>query len=202
MQEHPANSKKSDNPKPQEKAIKGEVIIPKPSLTMRFKNLFLGGDLNQAAQYVLADVIVPAIRNLVAESIQRGVDRVVYGDNSYNRRPSRSIEPNRYSPRVQYSRISDRTGPPRGYVPGQAPRGNDIFREAIVGTREDVDTVVERVGDIMDGWEVVSVADVLGALGQESQHIDNKWGWDELPTINVQQVREGWKLTFPPPKEI
>lgn len=205
MKDYTPNSDKSkaaDNPEPkpkQEKAVKGEVVIVKPSLGARFKNVFFGGDANTTAQYVLSEVILPAARTLVVDTVTKAVERVIYGDNSYRpRRPSSS-----YAPRINYNRMSDREDyRPRGFVPGQAPRGNKIFEDVIVGTKEDAEILIERVGDVVDKYSVVTIADVLDILGLDSVHVDNKWGWEYLPTIQVNQVREGWRVTFPTPEEI
>jgi len=62
--------------------------------------------------------------------------------------------------------------------------------------------VVERLTDVVDMYEVVSVADMYDLLGLPSTPIDNKWGWTHLPNIEVRQTRDGYKISMPPVEEI
>ncbi len=54
----------------------------------------------------------------------------------------------------------------------------------------------------IEQYEVVSVSDLNELLGLPSSHVDNKWGWTNLSTIDTKQVREGFRISFPPLEEI
>lgn len=182
--------------KPKEKVITGEVIVKEPGIGTRFKGIFFGGDFDTAARYVAAEVLLPALRNLLVDAVSKGADRLIYGDNGPRRRSAITTS---YAPRVQYNNPAAT----RAYLPDQAPRWkeSDSGKAAptwIVGTKADADLISERVMDIVDAYQIVSQADVLDMLGLPSTAIDNKWGWDGLPTIGVKQVREGWEISFPP----
>lgn len=215
MQDYQGNSKKTkeDNvdkakPKPKkdlEKIVSGDVRIKPKTVGSRFRNIFLGGDIQQAGQYVVAEVLLPALRNLIAEAVSRGTDRLVYGESGGRRRPTN------YSSRYSYNnpiyRAGDRAPQSRAYLPDQKPadrwiQSRKTIEDVIIGTKEDADAVVERLIDVVDMYEVVSVADLYELLGLPSSHVDNKWGWTHLSNIDVRQVREGWRISFPPLEEI
>jgi hypothetical protein len=185
-----------------DKVVKGEVIVKPKTLGNRFKSIFFGGDIDSAASYVVSDVLLPALRNLVVETVSRGADRLIYGEDSRRRRPST------YSPRIQYNNPINRGGPSRtAYLPDQRPvdkwaGGRKTFEDVIVASKEDAETVVERLTDIVDMYDVVSVADLHELLGLPSSHVDNKWGWTHLAGVDVRQIREGWRIGFPPLEEI
>jgi hypothetical protein len=210
MEDYQGNSKKNESkgappPKDLGKVVTGEVIVKPKSLTSRIKSLFFGGDVDSAARYVTSEVLLPALRNLVVDTISRGADRLVYGDSGYRRRA-----PTGYAPRVQYNNPINRAASRTAYLPDQRPvdrwsRGNassKSFDNVIVGTKEEADTVVENLINVVEMYEVVSVADLYELLGLASTHVDNKWGWTHLGSIEVQQVREGWRIEFPPLEEI
>lgn len=210
MVDYQGNSnKKKEGPKeterkPLEKVVAGDVIVKPKGIGARFKNIFFGGDFTAAKEYVLSEVLLPAIRNLVVESISKGTDRLIYGDNAIRRRG-----PVNYGSRVQYNNPIYRSGPPqaRAYLPDQRPidrwsGGQKTFEDVIVGSKADADNVIEQLTNVVDMYEVVSIADLYELLGLPSSHVDNKWGWTHLSTIEVRQVREGWRISFPPLEEI
>lgn len=190
-----------------DKVVTGEVIRKPKTIGSRFKNIFLGGDMTTAAEYVVSEVLLPALRNLVVDTISKGTDRLVYGNSGMRRRP-----PTNYSSRIQYNNPINRgmSSPNRAYLPDQRPMdrwsqghvGGKVFEDVVVASKADADMVIERLTDIVDSYEVVSVADLSELLGLPSTHVDNKWGWSNLASINVRQVREGWQISFPPLEEI
>jgi len=62
--------------------------------------------------------------------------------------------------------------------------------------------VVERLIDILDKYEVVSLADLYDLLGLPTSPIDNKWGWTVLKQVEIRQTREGYLIELPPLEEI
>lgn len=207
MEDYTANSDKSKNPpeSPPEKnltqVVTGEVIKKPEGLGKKFRNTFLGGDFRTAREYLISDVLLPALRNLVVDTVSKGVDRIVYGDSAVRRRG-----PVNYAPRVSYHSPVYRDPRTRSGPPGQNPtgwsqgrRGSDEF---ILATKADADAVVDQMITVVDQYDVVSLADLHELLGLPSSHTDNKWGWTHLGNIQVNQVREGYKITFPPLEEI
>lgn len=209
--DYQGNSKKNKEAKPDngppeknlESVVTGDVIVKKPGIGARFKGIFLGGDMKTASQFVVAEVLFPAVRNLVVDMINQGTDRLVYGEGGRRRRPTS------YSGRIQYNNPIMRQDPARrAYLPDQRPvdrwaRGGERnVDDIIVASKQDADTVVERLIDIVDVYEVASVADLFELLGLSSSHVDHKWGWTHLANIEVRQVREGYKISLPPIEEI
>lgn len=206
--DYQGNSNKDKEPKtnppkkePLEKVVTGEVVVKPKTIASRVKNIFFGGDMDSAASYVVSEVLLPALRNLVVETVSKGADRLIYGDSGHRRRPAS------YSPRIQYNNPINRGASRTAYLPDQKPidkwaQNRKTFEDVIVVSKSDADTVVERLTDIVDMYDVVSVADLQELLGLPSSHIDNKWGWTHLASIEVRQVREGWRISFPPLEEI
>jgi hypothetical protein len=200
-----ASNRNRDKEKKEEKKIEkvvvGEVIQrPKP-ITRRFREIFLGGDAKQAARYVTADVVLPALRNLIVDMTVKGMERIVFGESSYRRRP---VE---YRPRVQYNNPISRMRDPRelARLPDQPSRYRTerrSFDDIIFSNRAEAETVVETLLDIIDKYEVVSLADLYELVGLPSTHVDNKWGWTFLKNVEIRQVREGSLIDFPPLEEI
>lgn len=207
--DYQANSKKSKEKKgpPEkrvEKVVEAEVIHKKKPIGRRFKELFFGGEFQSAARYIAADVLLPAVRNLLVDASTEGIKRIVYGDSASRRR-----SPGPMGPRVSYHSSSVTRSDPRAYrdfrPPDQGPRPLPTHRESneiILAQRSDAETVLERLIDILDTYQVASVADLHDLVGLPTSHTDNKWGWTYLANAEIRQVREGWVLELPPTEPI
>lgn len=211
MESFEGNTDKSKQPKKPEKQIvkvvTGEVVTKKTGIGQRFKNIFFGGDIKQAGRYVGAEIILPAIRNLVWDMISKGSERVIYGDSSRGRRPYD------YRPRYSYNNPIYRRDPRDirerpSHLPDQAPYSRGLTRryegqgQIILASREDAERVAELLLEIVSQYEVASMADLNEMLGLPSSHIDNKWGWTYLSNIEIRQIRDGYLLELPPVEEI
>jgi hypothetical protein len=190
---------KSDRPKP-EKVVTGEVVTKPQGIGKRMKGIFLGGDFQTAREYLISEVLLPATRNLIVDTVSKGIDRLVYGETSRRRSPTN------YASRIQYSNPIYRDPRTRSALPGQNPTGwstnRDPQDDIIVQSRSDADAVVDQMIAIVDQYDVVSLADLKELLGLPSSHVDNKRGWTHMTNIQVSQVREGYKISFPPLEDI
>jgi hypothetical protein len=203
------DKKEAQEEKKIEKVVVGEVVMKPRSLGRKFKDVFFGGDAKTALRFVSADVLLPAFRNLIYESVAKGVERLVFGESTYRR--ARPTTDYRAASRYTYQNptpLSTRMLPdprsPVGYPPDQRPvhRARHSVSDVLVATREDADAVVERLMDILNQYEVASVADLHYLIGLESEPIDNKWGWTYLNNIEVRQTRDGFLIELPGLEEI
>lgn len=197
-------------PKKIERVVVTDVIIQKPGIGRKFRNLFLEADIKSAARYVVADVLIPAARNLVVDATTKGMERLVYGDRAIRRRNYGSHES-----RISYNSIPSSRD--RGYGGSPLrdahsrnappvlpePRGRTLqSRDLVFSSREEADLVLEKMNDVIDQYEVVSMADLNDLVGIPSSHTDNKWGWSNLKDVKIHQVREGFLIDFPPAEAI
>lgn len=181
-----------------EKIITGEVINKKPPIGTRIKHIFFGGDAKNVGEYLAQDVLVPTVRNLIVDAFQKGVERMVYGETSYRAPRRTSIG---YPTRVQYDNPMRRD--PRPSLPDRGNRqvrreSNDI----VLAQKQDAEHVLDKLITIIDQYEVASLADLYELIGQSAAHTDNKWGWTDLKTATIKQVRDGYLLDLPPTEEI
>ena len=190
-----------------EKVIVGEVIQKPKGPGRKFKEIFFGGDAKQAAKFVAADVLLPAMRNLVVDMVTKGAEKLVYGEGSYRRgnRPPTINYGARYqvgNPIAQ-SRVPElMSGRP---YQNPIPRGRQNRHEmndVILSSKEEADLVIERLIDILEKYDVASLADLYELLGLETSPVDFKWGWTYLSNAQVRQIRQGYLLELPSLEEI
>lgn len=180
--------------------VTDSVTQSKPKMWDRLKNTFLGGDVDSVGRYLVTDVALPAIRNLIVDAATQGIEKMIYGPDSPSK--SRSRKRSNY----RYDSPSRDNGRPRAYLPDQGPRPNrggsrqrsrSDAGDIILDTKADADRVLERLHDLIDQYELATVSDLFALMGLDSSYVDNKFGWYELPYSEVKQVREGWLIVIP-----
>lgn len=192
----PSNANKNKEPikKPEkiiEKVVTGEVKQHKSSMGERFKSIFLGGEFRSSLRYISAEVLLPALRNMIVDATSKGIERVIYGESAPRRRTERT------GPRVSYNTPFDRPTRPQSQ-PVYTPRGRrQQISNIILSSRAEAELVVERLNDIIDKYDVASVADLHDLVGLPTSYVDNKWGWSSLSYVDIRQVREGYLLDLP-----
>lgn len=180
-----------------EKVISGEVKLQKKSLGRKIKDTFIEADFKSVSRYVVVDVLFPALRNMIVDASQKGIERMVYGERVMRQRNFGM------GPRITYNNPIDRgyrnASPLRNAPPVTAdPRSlRQSQGDFILSSREEGEQVIERLNDIIDNYEVASVADLNELVGFPSSHVDNKWGWTFLGDVQVRQVRDGYMLVLP-----
>lgn len=196
----PGNSHNSQNEQPKDKkdiqkVVTGDVVQKPKTVGRKFKGIFFNGEFKAAMRYILSDVMLPAFKNVIVDATSKGIERVVYGDSSARRRYAPQQRPS-YS----YNRPLDR--PRTVMLPDQPPYSNPRQRrqdvsDIILHSKEEAEVVLERLSDIINQYDVATVADLLSLVGLPSSYVDNKWGWTRLGGMSVRQVREGYLLDLP-----
>lgn len=188
-------------PKEVHKVVTVDAVQRKKPLGRRFKELFFGGEFKGATKYIFGDVLVPALRNMVVDGVTKGIERVIYGEAGPRRRPELG------RPRISYNSPVERYSqrPTRGMLPDQPPYSRGRRQEVsdiILVSRDEAETVVERMIDIIDKFDAVSVGDLHDLVGLPTTYVDNKWGWTSLGGVNIRQIREGYLIDLPPVEPI
>jgi hypothetical protein len=186
-----------------EKVIVNDVIVKKPGIGRKFRDLFIEADFRTVAGMVAFDVLLPAAKNMILEAMNRGSEQMLFGK-SHARRSRFGVGPRSittYQTPVQRSMGYEhplRTAPPMSHEPRTVTSRvsrNDI----ILTTRKEAEDVLEGLRDIIEQYEIASLADLYGLLGLSSTPVDNKWGWDNLHSADIRQIAQGYLIDFPPP---
>jgi hypothetical protein len=191
-----------------EKVVTETVVMKPKPLGRKFKDMFFGGDAKQAARYVTGDVLLPALRNLIFDMVTKGVEGLIWGESRQSRRPQNVNYGTRYrydsrsypgEPRDRAFRPDPINIPSRMATTSQ---NRYEMNEVIVSSREEADLVIERLSDILETYDAVSLADLYELLGLDKTPIHNKWGWNDITGTEARQVRQGYLLVLPPLEEL
>lgn len=202
MEDFPPNSRKSkEEQRPRvEKVVSTDATRRKPGLGKQFKSTFFGGDAQTAMQYVILNVVIPAVKDLMAEAASSGIERLIYGESRPGRRRFGG-PPSGSGGVVNYQKMSG--GAPRQQSISSQARARHDFDEIVLSSRSEADEVLERLYDILSQFEVATVADLYALTGIKATHTDQKWGWTDLHGSHVERLRNGgYLLDLPDPDVI
>lgn len=201
LDEFPSNSHKSREAevvekKVTEKVIKGTVKKKKKSLISRVSDSMLEDSSSNVLEYIVWDVLVPAAKNTISDIIKGGLDMLLFGEGSA---PSRQVRRERGKSYVSY----------RSYYDGDRRdnyrvnhRATHNFDDLIFDRREEAEEVLNRLGDLIDEYNMASVADFYDMVGVTSNFTDQKWGWYNINTARVVRCRDGYTIRLPRTEEL
>lgn len=185
------------------RVVEGEVIRRKKPFGRRFKELMIG-DSRNVGDFLLEDMLIPGIKDLLFDMFNAGLERRFYGDDA----PRRARRNGRGGGggglgHVRYDRYGDDRRddrrPSRSRDSGRRETKNDLD-EVILMSRVEAEETLSQMFDILEKFEAVTVADLWEILGQTSQYTDNRYGWTDLRGSTVSRVRGGYLLDLPRPE--
>lgn len=178
-----------------DKVIHGTAKVKKKSEFRKFADNFISEDVDSVKTYVVRDVIIPSVIDLVEDIVVGGIRTLLRGDSG--RRDSRDRRSYSGSPSyVNYSRYSDRRDD-RSYRDNQTRRGYG-YDDIVVNSRADAEAVIEQMDGIVDTYGMVSVADLYDLVGMTSNYTDNNYGWTNIRNAEPIRLRDGgWMIKMP-----
>lgn len=202
-----AKSSKEEAPEEQphiEKIVSDGVRISKPSRFKKFRRSFIAGDASTVGEHVLWNLLIPAAKDALSDMGSTFIDMMIYGE-------KRSRIPSQQAPtqglgstsKINYGGIS--TGSRPILAPSQdihAGQGRFSPNDITVPTRAQADAIISKMFDVLEKYNVVTVANLYSMVGQSTDMIDYKWGWTNLDSADVKRVRQGVHLVLPPPIDL
>lgn len=197
-------------PKKIEKVVQGEVVRKKPSMLKRFKETFLGGDDVSIGEFILLDIVIPATKDMIADAVTQGVERRLFGESrGHGRRSGGGFRPDpatrNRAGNVDYGGFSkpSRSNNVRHEEVRSLRRNRGVqLDEIYLATRVEADELLERMYDLLERYEQVSVSDLNDMLGVTSEYTDEKIGWVDLRGSRVQRTSRGYLVDLPRPEAL
>lgn len=208
MQEFPPNSHKAKATGTPQEALKPVTSATKTGrrrgLGRQFKDTFFSGSPRDVTAYMIEEVVVPAVRDMFADALRGGIERLIYGDRAT--RLTRTTSPYASSSgHVPYNRMS---GAPQ-HTPStpmsisRRSRARHDFSDLVIPKRPEAEEVIDQMFEILSRYGYVTVAQLYELTGIRPEHTDMKWGWTELPGAKPLRLGDGrYVLNLPEPREL
>jgi len=154
----------------------------------KLEDLFMPGDADSVKSYILMDVLVPSIKRMISDIVCNGINMLL----GESRKGSSDLPVGRVSYRSYYQDRDDRTNRPRSV--SELHQGYD---DILFPTRGDAELVLDQMFEVLDHFDVVTIADLKEMCDLKSEFTENKYGWTDLRGACVVRVRDGYMLDLP-----
>lgn len=199
-------------------------LQPVAKATKKKKNLFqrlvlglVGPDgIPGVASYLSKEVIIPAAKDIFVNSLNQGIQMMVYGNSSRSTPVRRGGYTNYQAPTagqpyyknarrastVRTRAVSGGDAHPQDDLPYVKPRTVSEFYsdEIILDTREEAMQVLAALNKSAYEFGKVSLADFYDLVGIDGNFTDNAWGWTYTQVENDGRVvvaRGGYAVLLP-----
>jgi hypothetical protein len=172
-----------------EKIVRGRVKTKK-NTGRGLLELFISEDAPNVGEYILMDVLAPAIKKAFYDIIVNSLDITLWGGRGNGGKRSTA---DKVSFR-DYNGISRKDD--RNYDRSRSSSRYN-YEDIILETRGEAEAVLQRMDEIMETYEIVRVADLYDLVGVTGEHTDNKYGWTDIRNAKVERVRDGYRIVMP-----
>lgn len=197
MQElKPVNSfeeKEKIEPRKVESVVSNPVKTKKKGLWSKITDEFISEDGKGVGDYILIDVLIPAMKKTISDIVTNGIDIILYGGRGPKQ--SNNVPAYRVSYRNYYDQRTNEYARPR-----VAQQYN--YNEIVFQTRGDADAVLTNLRDIIVQYGLAKVADYYDLAGVDCSYTDNNYGWTDLRYADVVRMNNGYSLRLPKPMPI
>jgi hypothetical protein len=183
---------------PVQKIIEGKVVTRRPPWYKRFGRSLIADDAQSMGDWIMVEIILPAVRNLISDTVKGSTDRILYGTSRARRS---GLVGDRPGLRTRYDRISSDPGEPRRMLSRESRARHD-FDDVVLSTHAEAVDVVEALIARVERYGAASVSDLYELVGVTGSFADQRWGWTDLRDADVRQVRGGFLLDLPRPEPI
>lgn len=171
-----------------DKVVTGTVQTKKKSAISKFSDVFIAKDAKSVGEFIVKDVIIPNVANLLEDIVIKGIRMFLRGESGPSNTSSVGgsyVSYNLYSNNQNNSSNQSRT-----------LSGYD-YKDVVLRDRRDAEIVLMRMREAIAEYGSVSVADMYDLLGETCNYTDNKYGWTNLSNAEPVRVRDGYLLKLP-----
>lgn len=179
-----------------EAVAQGTKVSKSKSKARQIAEIFVGGDLKETAEHVRDDVAIPALKNFLYDSLSEGLQRLLWGETKNDRRRNST-----HRDYVGYSRRA-REPRPTQHTATRYSRATQDFDDIVLATRTEAESVLSRMYDLVERYNMVTVAEFYSLVGISAEFTDENWGWRDLRSANIQHIRDGFRINLPKPEEL
>lgn len=166
-----------------EKVVTGNVKTKKKLVG----KIFNTGDGVDVKDYLVDEVAVPGVKNLILDLIIGGATRLLGGKSKY----ARSNGASKISYRDYYDQRDDRRPP---VVSGG---GRFDMEDIIFPSRTDAEAVRDQMDEVISRYGFVTVGDMYDMAGLPQPFTGQKYGWTSIVNSRIESVRDGYIIRLP-----
>lgn len=190
-----------------EKVISGTASTKKKSWISKVKDTFVSEDASSVGDYILLDIIVPAVKDNLLDIVSRGVEMLLFGGAPQARSRGSRTGSRIYTSYDTYYRPERRREDNRGSRRRPSEYVNldeDIFIEDEVdeeGRRisgyAKASKAMDYITELFNDYHRITVSDVYDTVGISTPWTMESYGWESLSGFYVRRVHGGALIILP-----
>lgn len=193
--------------KPKSEAIiqKDHVTVKKQSAWQKAKRRIFEEEGKELKGYIIDDVLIPSIKEVISNIVSNGVDILLYGEVKHigQRKPTIFGGTSRFGNYINYGSTASRPSiinNRNGVAPDSTVRRNLSLDDFLFDTKKDANDILDTMSTILIDYGIVTVADLYDLCGLSTPYTYNNYGWKDLSTAGVSLTPSGYLLNLPTPQ--
>lgn len=162
--------------------------VKKKSDIRKFADNFISDEAENIGSYIVMDLFVPAVKNLILDIIT-GSAEMLFGTDRRKRGSGRSV-----IDKVSYINYNDRYRDRDRRETSNVRRSACDFDDIIVNSRGEAEDVFTQLEAMIETYKVARVSDLYDLVGITGPHTANRYGWTNLRNAEAVRLRDGGYL--------
>lgn len=171
-----------------EKVISGNAKVRKKNGARRVADAFISEDAVNVKSYIVMDVIIPTLKDLLSDVVKNTIDTILFGGPTSNSRGRGNSRRN--DGYVSYNRFSDKRDD-RRYDSRMTVASRYNLDDIELESKGEAEYVLEQMDAILETYGMVTVADLYDLVGVSRDYTDQNYGWTNLRNTKIERVRGG-----------
>lgn len=148
---------------------------------------FFKSDAKSIGDYIVEEVLDPAVRDIASKAIKGSTDMWLYGKDM-EKKSSSNVR------RVNYSGRFDEDEPVKEF------KRRPTFTSITLPSKSDCEAVLSQARNYLKKYPVVTVADIFEwADIHTDNYMANEFGWAKVDQFEIVPVQNGWEIRMPRP---
>ena len=208
LEQLPSNSDKIKNKEEKHEEIKldkvvtGNVTVKKRGFFKRFKKSMVSEDAENVGGYVIQDIIIPTVKDLIFDAARGALEMILWGNTSGRRGRKGNVPYNSLNEKSTYQ-YNGRTNV-SSREEKRSRRNYNYFdiSEMVFDRRSDAEDVLYQLRMVLEEYPSVSVANFYDVLDMSAPYTAENYGWTDLKDADVRKCKGGYYLDVPDPRVI
>ena len=208
LEQLPSNSDKIKNKEEKHEEIKLDkvvtvnVTVKKRGFFKRFKKSMVSEDAENVGGYVIQDIIIPTVKDLIFDAARGALEMILWGNTSGRRGRKGNVPYNSLNEKSTYQ-YNGRTNA-LSREEKRSRRNYNYFdiSEMVFDRRSDAEDVLYQLRMVLEEYPSVSVANFYDVLDMSAPYTAENYGWTDLKDADVRKCKGGYYLDVPDPRVI
>ncbi len=193
------------------KKVTGLVTEEEKSPVQKFINVLVEEDFRTVKRSLIQDVVIPTIRDFLADIFIGGIERTLYGGSGVRRHSRSSQTPSSYSSSLvrpdpvrepYYNMYGTNKAVQKPQLATKVSRFD--FSDVVMRDRASAQDLLDILRLAIAEQGYVTVGELYDALDKvdDLDFTDNYYGWRDLSGARIKRVFSGYWLDLPDPVQI